>query len=71
MKKREQDWAIAKKKYRLSEETISMAKQLGLNPSKFGKIANHKQEGWKEPLAQFIRRIYEKRFCKKSSLVTH
>lgn len=41
-----------------------MAKQLGLNPKKFGGIANHKQEPWKEPLPDFIRSLYEKRFGK-------
>lgn len=60
--KKQQAWEIAKKKYRLSETTIQMARELGLNPSKFGKIANHKQEPWKEPLPAFIRTLYEKRF---------
>jgi hypothetical protein len=39
-----------------------MAKKLGLNPKKFGSIANHKQEIWKEPLADFIKSLYKKRF---------
>jgi len=60
--KKQQAWEIAKKKYRLSETTIQMARELGLNPSKFGKISNHKQEPWKEPLPDFIRTLYEKRF---------
>jgi len=67
MKKNEQDWLVAKKKYKLSADVISMAKQLGLNPRKFGSIANHKQQPWKEPLPQFIRNIYEKRFCKNQT----
>ena len=59
---KEQAWQIAKKKYRLSNETILMAKKLGLNPKKFGGLANHKQEPWKQPLPDFIRSLYEKRF---------
>ena len=35
-----------------------------MNPKKFGKIANHKQESWKAPLAIFIRDLYFKRFAK-------
>ena len=66
--KNEQAWAVAKKRYRLSKETIQMAKQLGLNPKKLGGIANHKQEPWKEPLPDFIHSLYEKRF--RSSPIT-
>ena len=39
-----------------------MARELGMNPKKFGKIANEKQESWKAPLPTFIERIYFKRF---------
>lgn len=60
-------WSAAKRKYRLSVEVIQMAQKLGLNPKKFGSYANHKQEPWKEPLPDFIRSIYYKRF-KKSDI---
>lgn len=39
-----------------------MARELGLNPDKLGKIDNHRQEPWKAPLPQFIESIYFKRF---------
>ena len=55
-------WLEAKKKYRLSDKQIQMARELGLNPDKFGKLNNHKQEQWKAPLPQFIEDIYFKRF---------
>lgn len=42
-----------------------MARELGLNPKKFGKLDNHKQEPWKTPLPDFIESLYEKRFAKK------
>lgn len=58
----QQAWAEAKRKYRLSDITIQMAKRLGLNPKKFGSIANHKQERWKELLPDYIKTLYEKRF---------
>lgn len=55
-------WVIAQKKHRLSDKHVEMARQLGLNPDKLGKIDNHKQEPWKSPLPQFIEEIYFKRF---------
>jgi hypothetical protein len=39
-----------------------MARELGLNPKKFGGLANHRQEPWKVPLPQFIEECYLKRF---------
>ena len=39
-----------------------MAREIGLNPKRLGKIANHKQEPWKMPLPQFIEHLYRKRF---------
>jgi hypothetical protein len=41
-----------------------MARELGLNPKKFGSLANHRQEPWKAPLPEFIEKIYFKRFGK-------
>ena len=55
-------WKKAKKQYRLSDMHIQMARELGMNPKKFGGLANHKQERWKAPLPDFIEDIYFKRF---------
>ena len=60
-----QAWINARKKYHLSHAHIQMARELGMNPKKFGKIANHKQEPWKAPLPVFIENIYFKRFGKR------
>jgi len=57
-----QIWIDARKRYRLSDIHIQMARELGMNPKKFGKIANEKQEPWKKPLPAFIEDIYFKRF---------
>jgi hypothetical protein len=57
-------WIEVRKRYHLSAAQIQMARELGLNPNKFGKIANEKQEPWKIPLPQFIEAIYFKRFHK-------
>jgi hypothetical protein len=41
-----------------------MARELGMNPAKPGKLDNHKQEPWKLPLPQFIVELYFKHFGK-------
>jgi hypothetical protein len=55
-------WLEAQKKFKLSDKHIQMARELGLNPAKFGKLNNHKQERWKAPLPIFIEEIYFKQF---------
>lgn len=55
-------WMAAQKRHRLSDRHVQMARELGLNPDKLGKIDNHRQEPWKAPLPQFIENIYFKRF---------
>ena len=42
-----------------------MARELGMNPKKLGKLDNHKQERWKMPLPLFIEECYRKRFGKE------
>src|SRR6266508_4852398 len=59
-----QIWIDARKQYRLSHAQVQMARELRMNPRKFGGIANYQQEPWKEPLPQFIERLYLKRFGK-------
>ena len=58
-------WIEAKNKFHLSNMHIQMARELGMNPKKFGSLANHKQEKWKSPLPIFIEEIYFKRFKKE------
>lgn len=57
-------WIDAQRKWKLSPLHVQMARELGLNPNKLGKIANHRQEPWKAPLPDFIARCYVKRFGK-------
>ena len=57
-------WIVAQKKHHLSDKHVQMARELGLNPDKLGKIDNHKQEPWKAPLKEFIEDIYLKQFKK-------
>jgi len=59
-----QVWMDARKKFHLSHAQVQMARELGFNPKKLGKLANHKQEPWKMDLAQFIEHLYRKRYGK-------
>ena len=56
------DWIEARKCFRLSHAHVQMAREVGINPRKLGKLGNHHQEPWKAPLPQFIERLYFRRF---------
>jgi hypothetical protein len=57
-----QDWVEARRRFRLSHAHVQMARELGMNPRKLGKLDNHHQEPWKAPLPLFIEHLYFKRF---------
>ena len=57
-----QDWIEARKRFHLSHAHVQMARELGMNPKKLGKLDNHEQERWKAPLPEFIEHLYVKRF---------
>jgi hypothetical protein len=58
-----QAWIDARKRHHLSHAQVQMARELGMNPMKLGKLDNHNQEPWK-PLRQYIEHLYQKRFGK-------
>jgi hypothetical protein len=58
-------WEVARRRYRLSERHVAMARELGLNPRKLGSLDNHRQEPWKAPLRQFIEELHAKRFGRR------
>src|SRR4051812_16262801 len=60
-----QTWIDARKRHHLSHAQVQMARELGMNPAKLGKIDNHHQEAWKMPLPEFIEDLYFKRFGKE------
>jgi len=57
-----QPWMEAQHRHHLTDVHVQMACELELNPKKFGKLNNHRQEPWKAPLLQFIEHLYYKRF---------
>jgi hypothetical protein len=60
-----QAWIEARKRHGLSHGQVQMARELGMNPQKLGKLNNHDQEPWKMPLRQYIQHLYFKRFGKE------
>ena len=56
-------WMEAGKRHRLSPAHVQMARELGMNPKKLGKL--DRQEPWKAPLPIFIEHLYFKRFGKR------
>jgi hypothetical protein len=60
-------WAEAKRKCRLNEETLRMAKELGLAPRSLLKNIPSPSERWKAPVHVWIREIYAKRQAKAGS----
>jgi hypothetical protein len=48
----------ARKLYHLFHTHIQMARELGLNPKKFGSLVNIKLESWKLTLPKFIEEPY-------------
>ena len=58
-------WIEARRRFNLSHAQIQMARELGLNPKKFGGMANHKQELWKMPLPRYIEYLYKKHMGKE------
>lgn len=55
-------WIEARRRHNLSHAHVQMARELGMNPKKLGKIDNSDQEPWKMPLPRFIEHLYFKRF---------
>jgi hypothetical protein len=61
-----QEWIDARKRHHLSHVQVQMARELGMNPMKLGKLDNHEQEPCKMTLREYIEHVYLKRFEKPS-----
>lgn len=61
-KKRDEAWAEAKRRCRLNENDIMMAKKLGLTPKSLIKNIPSKNEQWKSPVKQWVRELYAKKY---------
>lgn len=59
--KKEDLWAEARRRCRLSAEALNMAKEMGLDPRSLIKNIPSRQELWKAPVEDWVRDIYTKR----------
>jgi len=59
--KREEQWNEARKRCRLLDEEVRMAREMGLNPLSLIKNIPSPSERWKAPVPQWIRQMYAKR----------
>ncbi len=59
--KKERLWIEAKRRCRLNNEDIRIAKEMGLNPRSLIKNIPSKSQPWKSPVKDWIRDIYQKR----------
>ncbi len=57
----EQQWKEAKKKCKLSEADIRIAKEMGLNPRSLIKNIPSKQQSWKLPVKEWLWDLWEDR----------
>ena len=53
-------WDETKKKCRIGDEEIRMAKEMGLNPKSLIKNIPNKSEMWKAPVRDWIHDMYDK-----------
>ena len=57
----EQLWQEAKRRCRLNDEDVQLAKRLGLNPRSLIKNIPSKSEPWKVPVSEWLHEIDAKR----------
>ncbi|WP_235848376.1 hypothetical protein [Litchfieldia alkalitelluris] len=63
-RKKDEAWIEAKKRCRLNEADIQMAKQLGMTPKSLIKNIPTKDQKWKAPVKLWVRDLYEEKFGK-------
>lgn len=63
-KKKQEDWEDAKKRCRLNQADIQMAKELGMTPKSLIKNIPSPAQQWKAPVKVWIRDLYEDKFGK-------
>lgn len=66
-KSRDDEWAEAKRRCRLTGEAIRMAKELGMSPRSVMKNIPNPKQRWKSPVEDWIRNFHYKRFGSRRS----
>ncbi|ASK64240.1 hypothetical protein CFK37_00360 [Virgibacillus phasianinus] len=60
--KKKSDWAEAKKRCRLNQNDIQMAKELGMTPKGLIKNIPFPSQQWKAPVKVWVRDLYQDKF---------
>jgi hypothetical protein len=58
---KEQRWAQARRRCRLSDEALRMARELGLDPSSLIRNMPSPKRPWKAPVEEWVRGMYQRR----------
>jgi len=58
---KQQLWAEAQRRCRLSDEAVRMAKELGIGPRSLIKNIPARTQQWKSPVEDWVRDLYEQR----------
>ncbi|SDI91014.1 hypothetical protein [Natribacillus halophilus] len=66
-KKKNATWAEAKKRCRLNQADIQMAKELGMTPKSLLKNIPSPSQQWKAPVKVWVRELYEEKFGRQLS----
>jgi hypothetical protein len=64
---KENEWKAAKKRCRLNDEEVSMAKELGIGPRSLIKNIPSPSQRWKLPVKEWVRNLYSKKFGRRRS----
>lgn len=64
--KKDAEWAEAKRRCRLSEADVFMAKQLGLSPRSLIKNIPNASQSWKMPVKDWIHEMFNKKMGKEA-----
>lgn len=65
-----QAWVKAKKRCRLNNMDVRMAKELGMTPKSLIKNIPASHQHWKAPVKVWIRNLYEEKFDKVQTVKT-
>jgi hypothetical protein len=64
---KEDQWKAAKKRCRLNDEEVRMAKELGIGPRSLIKNIPSPSKRWKLPVKEWVRNLYSKKFGSRRS----
>lgn len=64
--KKDAEWAEAKRRCRLSEEDVCMAKQLGLSPRSLIKNIPNASQSWKMPVKDWVQEMFNEKMGMKA-----